>query len=74
MKTEINYRKAWLLKLDIEDEVRWEDPTGVNSGVYIIDDITYPDGTDIEDAEFHLICDHDMAQYTALGFEIFPKE
>lgn len=74
MKTEINYRKAWLHSLRPDDLVYWVDPLNVDTGTYMIDDIYYPEGTDIEQADFYLICENDSLQFTAFGSEIYPKE
>lgn len=74
MKTKIDYRKEWLYSLRPGDMVYWVDPTNVDTGTYMIDDIYYPEETDIENADFYLICENDVMQFTAIGSEIYPKE
>lgn len=74
MKTETNYRRAWLNTLRIGDLVYWVDPTNVDTGTYIIEDIYYPEGTNIEDAEFCLSSEEFPGEFTAIGSEIYPEE
>lgn len=73
MKTQVNYRRAWLHLLRIGDRVNWVDPTNVDSGTYMIDDIYYLEGTNIEEAEFHLTSEEFDGEFTAIGSEIYPE-